>query len=220
MPDWIPLVENKLVALAEKWVKTLEDERNTVTWHLDPNACVKVTLAINVYLKAWYVCRAVDSTVNRNFRKETRKQAVGAMRQFARSNLRFNDYMDDTSKMEMGLAVRDGSSANHPRPANSPETMPENTLNPFEKKVRAVNRETRTSKRPDDACGVRYAWQLGGTKPTSAEDLPKSRFSRRTSMVISFTEKDAGQPIWFATCYENTKGETGPWSPVVQTHIW
>lgn len=220
MPEWLPTTELKLVALAEKWIEVLENEKTITKWHLDATSCATVVVVIKVYTAAWYLCQKDDSTLNKTARREAKKLAVDAMRLFARTNLRFNEYMDEADKLLMGLPQRDVAATTHPRPTSLPETIVENTVNPFEKRLRVLNRETHNAKKPADAYGVRYGWQLDGTKPASGDDLPKSRFSRRTDLVISFTEKEAGKPIWFATCYENAKGETGPWSPLVETHIW
>ncbi|MDR1896953.1 MAG: hypothetical protein LBR10_09215, partial [Prevotellaceae bacterium] len=76
--------------------------------------------------------------------------------------------------------------------------------------------DTRTAVKPDDAYGVRYGWQVGGARPAAGADLPKSRFSRRASIVITHTEATKGETVYYATCYENAKGDTGPWSPIVE----
>jgi hypothetical protein len=73
--------------------------------------------------------------------------------------------------------------------------------------------------KPADAYGVRYAWQVGGIKPASGADLPKSKFSRKTALIVTHTEADKGKPAYYAACYENGKGDTGPWSPVEEAFI-
>ena len=75
------------------------------------------------------------------------------------------------------------------------------------------------SGKPADAYGVRYALQVGGERPPSGGDLPKTRFSRKTSCVVAHTEEDKGKTAWDSTCYENSKGEQGIWSPVVEAVI-
>jgi hypothetical protein len=34
--------------------------------------------------------------------------------------------------------------------------------------------------------------------------------------VITHTEAAKGETVYYATCYENAKGDTGPWSPIVE----
>jgi hypothetical protein len=103
-------------------------------------------------------------------------------------------------------------------PSSQPETAVENTPNHFEHKVMALNHEGKAAK-PADAYGVRYAWQVGGEKPASGSDLPKSKFSRKPIHVVTHTEADKAKTAYYSTCYENSKGETGPWSPVEEAVI-
>jgi hypothetical protein len=66
---------------------------------------------------------------------------------------------------------------------------------------------------------VRYAWQLGGTAPLAPGDLPKSKFSRKTAEKFLWDPSDQGKPVYYATCYENAKGDQGPWSGIVSTIV-
>jgi hypothetical protein len=95
----------------------------------------------------------------------------------------------------------------------------ENTVNHYEHRLRALDHATRGAAKPADAYRVRYAWQVGGEKPAQGEDLPKSKFTRRTNRIITHTEADKGKTAYYATCYENDKGDQGPWSPVVEAVI-
>jgi hypothetical protein len=95
----------------------------------------------------------------------------------------------------------------------------ENTRNRFEHQIKALNRETNGTAKPADAYGVHYGWQIGGKKPVSAEELPKGKFSRKTSIIVTYTEADKGKPAYYASCYENSKGENGPWSPIEEAFI-
>jgi hypothetical protein len=73
-------------------------------------------------------------------------------------------------------------------------------------------------KKPDDADGYVYRWQLGGEPPADADDLPHSEYSGRNGYVFKWIEKDIGQPVYFAVCYSNSKGK-GPLSLVVKTIV-
>ena len=107
----------------------------------------------------------------------------------------------------------------HNPPATQPLTVIENTVNHFEHKVIAYNPKTEKHDKPEDAYGVCYAWQIGGTEPASGEDILKSEFSRKTHLIIQYKEADRGKPVYITTCYENQKGRKGPWSPVVKATV-
>ncbi|GAB6392095.1 MAG: hypothetical protein MdMp014T_1468 [Treponematales bacterium] len=60
---------------------------------------------------------------------------------------------------------------------------------------------------------------LDGERPATGADLPKGEFSRKPVKVVRHTEADKGKTAYYATAYENSKGEKGPWSPVVEAVV-
>jgi hypothetical protein len=88
--------------------------------------------------------------------------------------------MDDSAKLVLGIRPADTTPTTHEKPTSQPDTVVENTVNHFEHRLRALN----DASKPADTYGVRYAWQIGGEKPASDEDLPKSKFSRKTSFIV------------------------------------
>jgi hypothetical protein len=78
--------------------------------------------------------------------------------------------------------------------------------------------------------GVRIYWGVLGkavaadkfrlsAPPESGEDLPHSIFTRRKKYRFDFSEADRGKTVYFCLCYENSKGEAGPWGPVIPAII-
>jgi hypothetical protein len=49
--------------------------------------------------------------------------------------------------------------------------------------------------------------------------LPKTKFTRKPSYVVEHKEEDKGKTAYYATAYENRKGDRGKWSPVVEAVI-
>jgi len=79
-----------------------------------------------------------------------------------------------------------------------------------------VNPETGTPKKPSGVHGVHYTWQIGGEKPSDGDKLPHDKFTLRTHYIITYNEADKGKTVYFATCYENAKGDAGPWSEIAE----
>jgi hypothetical protein len=121
-------------------------------------------------------------------------------------------------RVDLGLHVKDTTMTHHPVPKSRPEVDVE-PAGKFEQRVTALNPATNKRAKPADAYGLRYAWQLGGEAPASPEDLPKSKFSRKTQERFSWDPSDQGKPVHYAAAYENSKGEQGPWSAVVSTVV-
>ncbi|MDR0563008.1 MAG: hypothetical protein LBG73_10015 [Spirochaetaceae bacterium] len=216
--DWIPTREQDVVDLCQKWGVTLADSAKVAAYGWDQAEVTEVSGKISGFLTARLAYEGDDSSAKRLAKDDAKEEAIDAMRDFANSSIRFNKKLDDPAKLYLGIRPKDATPTAHPAPASQPETAVENTPNHFEHKVIALNHEGKPAK-PADAYGVRFAWQVSGTKPASGADLPKSKFSRKPILVITHTEADKAKIAYYAACYENGKGETGPWSPVEEAII-
>jgi hypothetical protein len=217
--DWIPTREQDLVDLCEKWTAILGDTAKITAYGWDQTECAEISSKINRFLTARSAYETDDSSAKRLEKDEAKGETVDAMRDFANSSIRYNKKMPDADKLLMGIRPTDTTPTTHPAPASQPETVVENTTNHFEHKIKALNRGRNDTSKPADAYGVRYGWQVGGEKPASGADLPKTKFSRKTSHIVTHTESDKAKTAYYATCYENGKGDTGPWSPVEEAVI-
>jgi hypothetical protein len=217
--DWVPTREQDLVDLAGKWKLALEDSAKVTAFGWVGAEVTEVLGKITAFLTARAAYEADDSSAKRLAKDESKEEAVDAMRDFANSSIRFNKRMDDPAKLVFGIHPKDTTPTAHAPPVSQPDTAVENTPNHFEHKVRAINHEIGNTHKPADAYGVRYAWQVGGTKPASGADLTKTKFSRKTTLIVTHTEADKGKTAYYSTCYENGKGDTGPWSPIEEAII-
>jgi hypothetical protein len=121
-------------------------------------------------------------------------------------------------RIDLGLHVKDTTPSHHPAPTSRPDTDVEPS-GKYQHTIIALDSATSKKEKPADAYGVRYAWQLGGTAPASPADLPKSKFSRKISEKFLWDPGDQGKPVHYATAYENSKGDIGPWSAVASTIV-
>jgi hypothetical protein len=217
--DWVPTREQDLVDLVEKWKMGLSDTAKQTAFGWDQTECAEVVGKITAFLTARTAYATDNSTGNRIAKDETKGEMVDAMRDFANSSIRFNKKMRDEDKLVYGIHPADTTPTYHGTPTSQPDTEVENTRNHFEHLVRAINHERGDHSKPVDAYGVRYAWQVGGEKPASGVDLPKSKFSRKTTHIVQHTEADKSKTAYYSTCYENSRGDTGSWSPVEEAII-
>jgi hypothetical protein len=217
--DWLPTREQDLVDLIAKWIVILADQAKQLAFGWDAAECAAVVAALTAFLTARSAYEATNSTENRVAKDETKDIAKDAMRDFANSSIRFNKKMTEADKRELGVHTADKTQTSHPAPKSQPDTDVLPSANHYEHKVRAMNHETGALTKPDDAYGVRYAWQVGGEKPATGAHLPKTQFSRRTTLIVTHTEAEKGQTAYYATCYENGKGDEGSWSPITEAVI-
>jgi hypothetical protein len=202
-----------------RWITWLSDAGKKTEFGWLADVCAKVILAIGNFLTARSEYEENRTPENRLIKDEKKEDAIDLMRDFANTSIRFNKKMTDADKLYMGIRPTDTTHTSHPAPVSQPNTDVLSTKNNYEHLVRSLNRDTGNLSKPADAYGVRYAWQVGGEKPVSGEDLPKSQFSRKTSYVVTHSEADKGKPAYYSTCYENSKGDQGHWSPVIEAII-
>jgi hypothetical protein len=219
MADWLPTREQDLTDLAVIWTAALQDGAKQAAYGWNAGECQATADKITVFLTARTAYEADNSTANRIAKDEAKGEAVDAMRDFANASIRYNKLMTDEDKLPLGIRPGDHTPTTHLPPTSQPDTVVDNTQNHFEHRVRALNRGRNDASKPADAYGVRYAWQVGGEKPATGADLPKSKFSRKTAHIVTHTEADKAKTAYYATCYENSKGDTGPWSPVEEAVI-
>jgi hypothetical protein len=55
--------------------------------------------------------------------------------------------------------------------------------------------------------------------PLSGEELPHPKFTRRKKETFDLPADDSGKTAYFCIRYENSKGQGGPWGPVVSAVI-
>jgi hypothetical protein len=56
-------------------------------------------------------------------------------------------------------------------------------------------------------------------KPKDWEELIHSTFSTRSPFRLSFKGTDRGKVLYFALRWDNTRGEKGPWSEILNVII-
>jgi hypothetical protein len=50
--------------------------------------------------------------------------------------------------------------------------------------------------------------------PADPDALTRSVLATRTPHVFEFTEEERGKTVYVAICWQNEKGEKGPWSEI------
>lgn len=160
-----------------------------------------------------------NSSEKRLAKDEAKEETVESMRDFDNTFIRFNKKMDDPAKLMMGIALKGTKPKFHGTPVSQPDTVVENTINHFEHKVKAVNRETGCGGKPPDAYEVSYAWQVDGEKLAFAAGFGQNEIKPEVLPDIPHIEVDKGKPAYYGTCYENSRDDPGPWSPIEEAFI-
>lgn len=219
MADWLPRREQDLVDLCEKWLLSLENPNIRLTYKWDDDECAALVRKIKAFLEFRAAYRDNNSTPKRIAKDGAKKEAMAGMRSFANGSIRFNKRMNTAAKFDLGVPEKDTTPTRHTAPVEQTDTIVENTSNHYEHRVTALNHDSASATKPGDANGVCYACQVGGERPASGEAIGNTKFSRKTTMIFRHGEAANGKRAWYATCYENSRGDRGPWSTVVEVII-
>lgn len=68
--------------------------------------------------------------------------------------------------------------------------------------------------KPAGQHGVEILWAIRDMPPALLKELTNSSFDTHTPFTLEFEEDERGKTIYFCLCWENTRGEKGPWSPI------
>jgi hypothetical protein len=73
--------------------------------------------------------------------------------------------------------------------------------------------------KPAGQHGAEIRWAILDTPPVDVKELIHSSFDTRTPFTLEFEGHECGKTVYFCLCWENTRGEKGPWSKIVSAVI-
>jgi hypothetical protein len=77
--------------------------------------------------------------------------------------------------------------------------------------------------KPEYYDGAVIVWDLwdrtSGNAPVRPEDLNRHVLASRTPYTLRFDETERGKTVYVALCWQNQKGQLGPWSGMQATIV-
>ena len=123
------------------------------------------------------------------------------------------------SKQAIGITIADTTKT----PVAVPTTAPVGRIeqpNRLEHNLHFADATTPTLKaKPAGVRGCQIWVKIGTTPPASVSELNYLATDTRTPYVAQFDAADAGKTAYYWLRWENTKGETGPWSSAVSATV-
>ena len=68
--------------------------------------------------------------------------------------------------------------------------------------------------KPKGQHGSEIKWAILSAPPVDVADLIHSSFDTHTPFTLEFEGHERGKTVYFCLCWENTRGEKGPWSEI------
>jgi hypothetical protein len=146
-----------------------------------------------------------------------RKALVEKIRRLVSFRLK-NPVITVAQRVAMGLNVRASTYSRVPVPGSRPE--PDLEVLDFRRvKLRFRDKDCSTNAHPYGVTGAVVAYDVCATPPTSPTALHRTVLATRTPFVLEFTEEERGQTFYVALCWQNERGEKGPWSEIVSAIV-
>jgi hypothetical protein len=168
----------------------------------------------------------VDTLAKNNAREAAEK----VIRPFVSQYLRYPPVTDE-DRLAMGIPNHDVKSTPIPPPNTQVEAdilLP--GIHLIKLKIKQTSELAGLSAAARSDYGVRVYYGVLGdvatpdkfrlaVPPDSGDDLPHSVFTRKRARQFDFPEGDRGKSVYFCLRYENSKGDAGPWGPILQAII-
>jgi hypothetical protein len=151
-------------------------------------------------------------------KNDARNDLEQAVRQVVRQYLAYNTAMTDSDRVTLGLPSYKTTRSRSPVASTYPDSYADSGM------IRRLiihfyDRGSVSKAKPAGQHGVEIRWAISDTPVTDVEELTRSSFDTRTPFTLEFGEQQRGKSVYFCLCWENTRGEKGPWSKIQRAVI-
>jgi hypothetical protein len=149
-------------------------------------------------------------------KNDAREALEKGIRQSANEYLTFNHRVTDGDRNNLGLPIRKKTRTPAPVATTYPAGRADTSM------LRRItihfadqsDGEETAKAKPAGQHGAEIRWAISDTPIVDVEDLTHSSFDTRTPFTLEFKGHERGKTIYFCLCWENTRGEKGPWIPI------
>jgi hypothetical protein len=211
--DYVP--DNDRVLLTWATNMGVEVETHAGLWNINPTVWQqRVAPKIQKYeaalTKAENPNHGKADTLAKNIAK---KELIEAIRKFVKEFLTANSEITDDDRIRIGITV--------PKKTRKKAEKPKSVPNPAAKiksagviVVEVTDSESGKKAKPDLVQGFEFVYAFSETPVSNWDDLNHSLFSTKTTLEVVCPADKRGKIMYFATRWENTRGEKGNWSDI------
>jgi hypothetical protein len=209
--DYIPQKDAELVAWSANF--TAGVAANATAWSIPSNEVVELQTANNefatLHTKADSPAKTIVIVAEKN---AARKKLEGIIRKLAGFRLK-NPVISNAQRIALGLHVRDTTPTTIDVPKNRPELGIE-VLDVRRLKVVFHDMGSASKAKPYGINGAVIIWGVLDAPPVDVTVLTRSVLATRTPHTLEFTEEERAKTVYVAICWQNEKGQRGPWSEI------
>jgi hypothetical protein len=209
--DYIPKKDSELVPWSANF--TSQIEANAVAWSISAGEVAALRTANDSFAA---LQKQADSPAKNSIvvaeKNAARTTLEGIIRTLAGFRLK-NPIITDAERIAMGLHVHDTT----PSTIFPPHSRPEFDIDVVDfrrLKVTFHDQGSDSKARPYGVNGAVIIYAVLDTPPADHSALTRSLLATRTPHVLEFTEEERGKTVYLAICWQNEKGEKGPFSEI------
>ena len=210
-PDYIPARDSELVSWSANFVTVVTE--NASAWGI---TSAEVTLLQDSSDNFAALQAQADSPLKNAIieaeKKAARKKLEKVIRELAGFRLK-NPIITDVQRLALGLHVRDTTPTTIPVPVTRPEINIE-VFDVRRLKIRFHDKGSDSKAKPYGTNGAVIFYAVLDAPPASPAELTRSVLATRTPHLLEFADDERGKTVYVAICWQNEKGEKGPWSEV------
>jgi hypothetical protein len=152
-------------------------------------------------------------------KNEARKELETTVRVDVKGYITYNPAVNDGDRTSMGLPIHKTTHT----PAAIATTYPDYDIDSSvirRLKINFFDQGKKKSKaKPAGQRGAIIRWVISDVPIVNVADLIHSAFDSHTPFTLEFEGDERGKTVYFCLCWENTRGERGPWSEILSAVI-
>jgi hypothetical protein len=209
--DYIPKKDSELVPWGANF--TSKVAANATRWGIPPEEIAELQAANSDFADLQKQADSPDKTAVIVAEKNVaRKTLEGIIRTLAGFRLK-NPVITDAERIAMGLHIHDTT----PSTIFPPHTRPEIDIDVVDfRRLKVIFHDmgSDSKAKPYGVNGAVIVYAVLDTPPADVSALTRNVLATRTPHTLEFTEEERGKTVYVAICWQNEKGERGPWSEI------
>ena len=214
--DYIPKKDSELVAWSANFIAGVA--ANATAWGILPD---EVT-ALQAADASFTTLHAQADSPEKNAiivaeKNAARLTLVAKIRELAGFRLK-NPVITDAQRTALGLHVRDAKPTNVPAPKSRPK-FDIYIVDIRRLKVAFRDMDSDSRAKPYGMYGAIIAYAVLDAPPAGTDALVRSVSATHTPHILEFAEPERGKTVYVALCWQNKKGEKGPFSEIKRARV-
>jgi hypothetical protein len=209
--DYLPSKDSELVVWGDNFASQIAS--HYTEWEIPTQDLTDLQASLDLFKS---LHDQADSPAKNKIIVAEKNAARKAFKEKVRGLVNFrlkNPVITNAQRVALGLRVRDTTPSKIPVPTTRPE-LDVDVLDVRRLRLRFHDMGSSNNARPYGVNGAVVAYAVRDTPPSSPNDLTRTVLATRTPFTLEFTEEERGKTVYFAICWQNERGERGPWSEI------